>query len=324
MMHRTIVRLATLALILTSLAPLEAAHAITYNPIKVSLEGDPGEILSGTINVSNNQSIPVTMNPIVLDFTSTREDEKGIPNFDVPTNYLYGLKDWVTFENAGQILAPGASAELRYLIQIPMDASPGGHYGAVLFQERDEEIAPGDAVAIGITGLTGPLLLLRVNGDVTEEGTVLEFYRDKTWYSSLPTALFTRFQNGGSVHLQPSGFISVTNMWGNEVARLNVNEEQGNVLPGTVRRFDNTWQRTELPADTAEIVKEWKNFGFGKYRAELTFVYGTGNVTLDAAQSFWIIPWQLIILAFVALIVVLLLVKGYNRTVVKRAMRRAR
>ncbi|MFH1433812.1 MAG: hypothetical protein ABIG32_02870, partial [Candidatus Uhrbacteria bacterium] len=77
-----------------------------------------------------------------------------------------------------------------------------------------------------------------------------------------------------------------------------------------------------LPDDTLEIVKEFKNFAFGRYTAELLFVDDPGGANYVRTVSFWVIPWQLIIVVVVLLLLLVGLVKLYNRMVVKRAMRR--
>ena len=53
-----------------------------------------------------------------------------------------------------------------------------------------------------------------------------------------------RFENKGNVHVKPVGQIEIRDIFGNKVETLAVNEEKGNVLPLSIRRFQATLDRS--------------------------------------------------------------------------------
>lgn len=129
------------------------------------------------------------------------------------------------------------------------------------------------------------------------------------------------FQNSGTVHLKPQGVIRVTNMFGGTSAVIPVNAAGGNVLPDSNRVYSAKWQKAELPENASELVKEWKNFGFGPYTATLILNYGETNQVVSAETSFWVMPWMLVVLFIILLVVIALLVMQYNKWIVARAVK---
>ncbi len=151
----------------------------------------------------------------------------------------------------------------------------------------------------------GTLVFLNVPGDARTEGSLASFDAPPI-VSHLPEVFATRVHNSGQTTLVPTGSIVVTNMFGAESAQLTLNPDNARVLEGSTRRFETTWQKTEVPNETPEIVREWKNFGFGYYRATLALQIGEGQ-TINAQTTFWVIPWQLILTAVILILIISLL-----------------
>jgi hypothetical protein len=169
--------------------------------------------------------------------------------------------------------------------------------------------------------MTGPLLLVRIAGEVVERGAITEFSVNPDSATSLPVDFALRFQNTGTVHVKPVGVVKITNMFGGTSAVIPINEMGGNVLPDSARVFSSTWQREELPENASEFVKEWKNFGFGQYTATVILNYGASDQVASATTSFWVMPWMLIVLAIVLIVIVVLLVQQYNRWLINKHMK---
>jgi hypothetical protein len=77
------------------------------------------------------------------------------------------------------------------------------------------------------------------------------------------------------------------------VSTQTVNPDNGNVLPESIRLFENNWK----PA--------WWQFGY--FRGNLDLAYGS-NQALIATAGFWVIPWWLVavvlLLATLAIVIV--------------------
>ena len=177
------------------------------------------------------------------------------------------------------MLAAEQSVNLPFSIRVPQDASPGGHYAAILIGQKP--VKEGGTTQTTVSSFVSSLLFVRIAGDVHEEGFVREFSTDKAWYQAQEADFNLKFENVGNVHLRPVGEIVIYNMWGKERGVIDINHTAGfgNVLPGTIRNFSFKWDG------------ENSVFDIGRYRAELTLQYGEeGHKNIDSTLNFWVIP----------------------------------
>jgi len=142
--------------------------------------------------------------------------------------------------------------------------------------------------------MIGSLVLVKVPGQITEKAIIEEYKTDKKLYFKTPTNFVTRITNLGNVHVKPRGGIEIKGWFGAPKEKIAVNDQGGNVLPNSTRKFENKW--------------EFSKFAFGYFSAKLDLVYGDSEKTLTDKVSFWIIPWWLIIVVTVLIIVTVLVV----------------
>lgn len=274
------------------------ALALSVFPLVYTYEVKPGDQVADTITLRNETAERVTYTPSVQDFVAS-DDETGTPKFLAPGMTVEtSLAEWISFSTSSISLEPTEQRRLSFTVAVPTDASAGGYYGGLLFS--------GGA---GINQKVGVLLLIAVTGDVTQSAELVSFESAATITSRLPVTFSTRIKNTGDIFLQPAGLIQINNMFGGESATLAFNQDDGNILPSSTRRFTTVWQDEEVPEDTPEIIQEWKNFGFGRYTANLIIQYGTDDAIISASTTFWIIPWQLLIVATIILIVLIILTR---------------
>ncbi|MDZ4231871.1 MAG: hypothetical protein U1C72_01310, partial [Candidatus Pacearchaeota archaeon] len=131
----------------------------------------------------------------------------------------------------------------------------------------------------------GSLLLLQVAGAVQEEMSIRSFTAP-AFSEYGPITMTGRFENTGTVHLKPRGFVLVKDVLGRETARLEL--PQLNVLPNSIRQVD-----TELPDKRL----------FGKYSATLTAIYGSTNEPLAYTTTFWVVPWKVLGATLIGLLI---------------------
>lgn len=270
-----------------------SALAVSISPVKFELSANPGDEIRNVIRVYNDTAEPVAVTVNVDNFSPTGEDgQVVIDESDDTTGF--SLKSWVSLSENQFTLEPRTSQAVEFAVLVPTNAEPGGHYGSIL-----ASIAPIDSVTgggVGIAQRVGALLLLDVAGEVTEKMYIAEFSTPE--FSEYGPIDFTlRLKNDGSVHLKPRGFIKITNMFGKEAGIFDI--PQSNVLPQSVRKFDFDWG-----------VK----YMYGKYTASLSAIYGSGNESLSAITTFWIIPWKIVtVTIFIILLVVVGIFRGRHR-----------
>lgn len=304
--------------------PAQAApapgQALEIAPPVLNLKADPGETVKTTINLRDVSTSSLVVRNQINDFVAYGED--GTPKIlldDTEETSPYSLKAWV--QPLPQLtLKPKEVNKLPLTIRVPKSAAPGGYYAVIRFTAS----APGlDGTGVSLSASLGTLVLLRVNGEAKEAMSVEEFSAtkngEKNWlFESQPIKFVTRVRNNGSVHEQPTGQIAVKDMFGNAVANVNVNLNQSNVLPASVRRFE--------PILDSSVIGN--RLLLGRYTADLKLTYGANGQTLSASTSFWVIPYRLIAFAIVLLVIAFIVLRiglrRYNERLIERSRSRRR
>lgn len=262
------------------------ASAISISPLIFELNANPGEVLQNTVRIYNDQDYSVGVRVEVQNFLATGESGQVLVEESVPGETAnFSLADWVTVSPSEFELSPLESKIVTFTIIVPEGAEPGGHYASVLVGISGADVSSG---GVGIAQKLGSLLLLNVSGDIKEELQIEEF--SAPGYSEYgPVPITLRLRNTGSVHLKPRGFISIQNMFGKEVAKLDV--PQSNVLPDSIRRISLSWG---------------EKIQFGRYDAVLSAVYGSANEPLGGVLRFWIVPWKILAIVLIGILIVVL------------------
>ena len=296
------------------------ADALTLSPPTADTSAKPGETVKLTAKLYNEGDNAVSINPTVFSFRSSGED--GQPDFYDDKSGL-GLQSWITPPQAF-VLAPKERQTLIVNIAVPLGADPGGHYAAIFWGSDSPRV---EGTGASIQGKIAMLILVNVEGKVTDDTKIIEFGVKNGFLTHLPAEFLARFQNNGTVHVHPAGEVTVRNMLGRRSAVLpfNIQPSTGNVLPKSIRRFDLTWSKNAIESGASEWSKEWNNFALGRYTAKLTAAYGTENKTVTATAVFWVFPWMVMIVGAVVLIafllVLALLIRSYNRHIINKYAR---
>ncbi len=270
------------------------SSGLVISPPLKELETTKGGIFSDNIKITNPTASVLTIGVTIQDFAA--QDEEGGQIFLDPAtdNQNFSLAKWVSIDNNNFSLNPSETKEIKYTVKVPENAEPGGHYGVIFFSPQAQNTTSIAGSGTVVVPKVGTLLLVSVPGDIKFQGKIATFSTNKKLYldSKNFVDFLTRFENLSSVHVKPQGVITIKNAFGKSVAELTVNEKNGNVLPNSIRKFQNEWE---------------KKYGFGWYKADLKLVYGNAQ-TVTANLLFWIIPWKETAGAVVILIVLIYIV----------------
>ncbi len=334
MQKKKIILTTLLALLAVFGAAAHSARAMTISPPDFNLTVNPGDVIKDVLHLYNEDPYAITLRPKLLNFTFRPGDEtSGSPDFYPADEIKNGheLASWVMLEDDRAFtIASGQSLNIPFTITVPKDAEPGGHFGAIHVGTLQETAVPGSP-QIGVMAAASALVFVRVNGDIRDDLSVESFFASKAAYAHLPADFTLRLANNGTTHVIPVGNIFITDMFGRQAASLEVNgEDLRRILPGSIRRFDESWMRKRLPKSASEFVQQWRNFAIGRYTATLVVNYGDAGQQklLSAATTFWVFPWMAILSLLLALslifLVARLLAKRYERNVISRYESRKR
>lgn len=329
-MKKTLVLLSALVIVL---AKVSSVFALTISPARLELRGDPGQTLTGEITLINDQKDLKTFYASFENFEA--DGDSGTPKF---VGAKEGLATWFSASEA-VVLKAGESKKIPFTITIPKDTTPGGYFGAIFWNTVPPGGISSGEIAFGAK--TGMLVLLSVNGEVKEEAGLVDFqlHNNKHFYKQLPVGFQYRFSNQGGDRVKPEGFVMVRSILGWTVKKVNANPTDGNVLPGTTRKFLPEWSkdttvdqrdqeiaRNETYSFFNEVQSQWHNFAVGIYRAKVVATFGSAAQSVKSKAVYFVVfPWELllvIIIIGVPLFFILrALVRRYNRSVIKRAQK---
>lgn len=291
----------------------DAAQGIEISPAIIDLNAEKGKSYTLKLTVRNITQERLMYSSEINDFTS--KDESGAPQVLIGSTLpdAASIVKWVSVEEEFS-LNPREAITLFATVTIPSNAEPGGHYGAIRFSGHAPEIKE---TGVGLSASAGMLLLIRVNGDIKEEASLASFTStsptDKTkqtsFFQTSPIGFAVRIKNEGNVHVKPIGSIEMTDIFGNLVQSIPINEDKSkNVLPNSIRRFE------------AESKSSWM---FGIYTANVTLGYGEQGQAITGTTTFWVLPLNLIgagLLAIITLVFIASrLIKVYNRNIIAKA-----
>jgi P pilus assembly chaperone PapD len=259
----------------------QANNGLRVSPTNFNLNLTPGQATTNTITVDNMTDQTVDIQTLLRNFTA--QGEEGGVNLTAQDT-TFSLADWITVTPQSAVIAPGDSQAFTFTINPPLNAEPGGHFGSIVFATIPPPSAKG--VGAALSEQIASLILAEIPGNVKEQASVISFTTDKNFYEFGPVNFIARVENTGSVHIQPSGEVEVTGMFGQH---FDVPVENLNILPDAVRQIPSVLN---------------KHFLFGKYDAYFIGVYGTKNQQLSASTQFYAFPLRY---GLIILIVFLLL-----------------
>ncbi len=141
--------------------------AINYSvtPIKQRIELDPGESVIKTAKITNRWLETVTLKISVSDLTAenitwnpillTRKNED---------NFEQTLAPWITLQTDTITLVPNQEKEIYFSLNIPNNATPWGHYWAIIFQDNNTNTPWVNAANVNVHYWS--IIILKINWEV--------------------------------------------------------------------------------------------------------------------------------------------------------------
>ncbi len=273
-------------------------QALEIGPPVINLTADPGQSIKTSIKLRDVSPNDLLVQGQVNDFTANGEDGTPRVILDPGEKSPYSMIDW--FSPLSQLLLKSKEVkDLSITINVPANAAPGGYFAVVRFTATAPKL---NDTGVSLSASLGALILLRVNGDAKEDMSIADFYatndsNKSSFFESIPIGFVERLQNNGNLHEQPAGKILITDMFGKDVATVNLTSR--NVLPQSIRKFEQT-------LDSKTIGNK---ILFGLYHAELTVKYGDKGTEVKSNITFWVIPYKLIIGVILGIVAIFFAIK---------------
>ena len=202
----------------------------------------------------------------------------------------YSLKDYILSTDSSVTLADGETRSVPFVVRVPAGVTKPGLYGAVTIElsgSSAREAVPG---AILRSRLAVPVLVRTVEKpDVS--GHLIDFDTINGTHVlwSGKVILKVAYQNDGNVHIEPTGLVSLSNFYGQQVS----NERVGPIviLPMSVRSQTLSVSSGYMP---------------GRFTALLQIEDGFGGHHEEQSLTLWILPWQTLLAVLVVFVIFIL------------------
>jgi hypothetical protein len=250
---------------------------IALDQTVIVFDADQGETQEFSLTATNISTEEQIMLFEVEDLAVADENEMTL----MPEgNELFGMKDWVEVKEKQWLLAPGESRQLVFTLNVPLTASVGSHFSAILLRAYPLATADNFQKTI-VSPRVGVHLLVNVKGEISGKGKIKKF--SAPIFSEKNVTFKAEYQNEGNVHYIPHGEVSIKNLLGQE--KENLQFEKHFVFPGKKFSFELNWGNASF---------------WGAYRAEAFFVDGNGEKLLAArfifGEGFFILVFSLLVI----------------------------
>lgn len=263
-------------------------------PGRSEVQLQPGQTYVQEITVTNRISDDREFRLEVEDITGSSDGSSAVALTGAERG-PYSIRDFISFPKESFILKLGERARIPVTITVPPNAEPGGYYGSVLVSTVQPSVSSNDgAPRSPIIARVGSLIFLTVGGDTVRAGATksIGIVGDSSFFQAGPIDFSILFENTGSVHTNPYGEVSITNMFGEEVGFLEL--EPWFVLPKSLRSREVSWNR---------------EFLLGRYEVTARINRGYDDVVDEVTTSFWVLPWKFVGGSFAALFILIFLIR---------------
>ena len=285
----------------------QEASGLKVQPAIIEEKANPGQTFSSALSATNLSSETKTFYIVRRDINGL--SPSGAPIFAGEEEKTGSeVSSWIKVSQESIAIAPGQTKRISFSVEIPKDASPGGHFGGIFLSsapKRPEE------TGIGIGYQVGTIVSLQISGEIFEEAQIREFSTDRMIYSRPEVTFIARVENVGNVLVRPRGPLEITDFFDKKVATLNMNDSGAAALPKSTRQFEASWQGEGLT--------------FGRYQAVMSLVYGQEErKTISRTLSFWILPLNIILPVAGGILGLILLVFVLIKLYIRRKLREIR
>ncbi len=302
--------LATFVFLGISLAPFKAQALTIENLNLTTVDGDfvvgpgktemtlkPGESKTVNLLVTNRTGVDKVFNLSVEDFTGSNDPQLTVVLLGDDRG-PYSLKDYIHFEDKSFVLKHGERARVPVTVSIPTDAEPGGLFGSVIVSTASVPGKNEGAGAMAVVSRIGALFFVTVPGEAAHDAKLQSFTLStkSKIFSKPPIGFRILFENKGSIHVNPYGQVSISNMFGQNVGNIEI--QPWFVLPASVRLREVSFNPPIL---------------FGRYTAHLSVNRGYGDIVDEASVSFYVLPWKWVLGLFGIILIVIFGIRFITR-----------
>lgn len=302
---------------------------LVTSPLPISLSVTPGTSVTSELRIKQGGAVTEKLKVSLMKFAAFGTEGKPRLVDRGPGDDYF---DWVRFDKTTFDAPPNVWQTVKMTINVPKSAAFGYYYAVVFSRAGDDQAPVGESSpTAAYNGGSAVLVLMDAKvPNAKRELELVSLTATHRLFEFLPAGFDIKFKNTGNVHMVLHGNLFI--MSGKkQVASLDLNNAQGNILPKSTRVFPLEWldgfPHFEKVTEDGKVKMDknnkpvmhlvWSNGGagssevtphlrFGKYTAKLFAVYddGSRDVPMEASVDFWVIPWRFLLVVLLVIVLI--------------------
>jgi hypothetical protein len=243
-----------------------------------------GQLFGDIVSISNLSDERATFVIYATDALNTRDGGFALlREEETPTD----VGTWIRLGATQYTVDPGSRVDIPFSLEVPDDATPGDHAGAIVAQQIPEQGAEGDGTRLDVRVRIGARVYVRVDGILSPSLTIEDFSIDydtpaNPFGTNLARVQYT-VRNTGNIRLSTVAELEIEGLFG--MGRKELPERQiPELLPGS------SLQIAETVRDVRPLVRQTT-------RLEITAI--AEDVDVERSIGRWTIPWLAVVIPLV-------------------------
>lgn len=288
--------------------PVKAQETVAYTvfPAVQDIKVTPGQKTRAQIQFRNNSDTLSIGNIKVADFIVI--DKSGSTQIleDQLLKPKYSASSWIKLSDETNVAIPkNEIVTITLYITPPPVLTSCGYYALVYYQPNPSAVkrlgAANQEAASSVTTKIGGLLNFVVEGKQCQENMFISQIKSPGFLEYGPVSLTVDLANTGDIHLTPSGYATMTNMFGSFVDQQNFKEQR--IFPSKAKQYE------------LSLGQKWM---FGRYKVTLTAVYGASHKRLTDTVYVWVLPWRVGLIILLAAIIIFTLIRNFYKKIINK------
>jgi hypothetical protein len=226
--QQAFIHFALLGALSLAAAPFAAAQGtVGVDPVARLFEAVPGQTITQVLNIYNPNpaAVPLSVSAYLSDMDIS---DVGATTYLAAGTLKESLKNWMTFSPASLQLGGQQTQQVRYTVQVPVNATPGTHWIMLMFEGQDPSPKPGKTLA-SFRLRVAHTIYVNV-GPTKRAGAISGIFDQIPKTATEPYSIGVQYTNGGNVVVGVRGRVELRDAQGELATTLPLNLDVA--LPG--------------------------------------------------------------------------------------------
>lgn len=201
----------------------------------------PGETYEGSFTLVNpNNDIEKSIEYTLLAAPYSVSDKTYSIDFATESSRTK-ISEWVSFPEKEGTISGNTTKEIKYRIDVPLDAPVGGQYGAILVRPTLHGLELSEGLRVNAIQQVANVIYATVEGEYTYTGEIIK-NKVRTFSFDSPVTATSVVRNNGNVHSEATYYMRVYHLFSDDEIYSSEDFPKKNIIiPGTSLEVADSW-----------------------------------------------------------------------------------